>query len=412
MNFQDKIAKLCIDKYKSLKKTGKPRDNEWTVLAGVVLKDEGDNLKIVSLATGTKCLGYKELVNTNLYDMGSRLSDSHAEVLTRRAFIRYLYDQIDQLLSLNKSQVFIINDGSIEFKNGVSFHFYASHTPCGDCSIIPKEKIKMRVADNGIDDDDDGNPLPKILKLNDDAKADNGTIVENNSFVDDIHRTGAKIIATEEKQDLYLPGVNYHSTGPLRTKPGRGDRTLSLSCSDKMAKWNFVGIQGALLSLFIPVLKLETIVIGNGCPFSMEAMERGLCKRFTDEFTLPKIYQSSLIFMHGKDNCRINPCPSSIIWCATQKQDTEIAVEGRKQGATKNKKGNYLLVTRKNFLKTFLSLIEKHPNFKSIPRHLKKITYYDCKQWSNNYQKSWSNLRANIMRTWPSKPIQLKKFIL
>lgn len=236
MNFQDKIAKLCIDKYKSLKKTGKPRDNEWTVLAGVVLKDEGDNLKIVSLATGTKCLGYKELVNTNLYDMGSRLSDSHAEVLTRRAFIRYLYDQIDQLLSLNKSQVFIINDGSIEFKNGVSFHFYASHTPCGDCSIIPKEKIKMRVADNGIDDDDDGNPLPKILKLNDDAKADNGTIVENNSFVDDIHRTGAKIIATEEKQDLYLPGVNYHSTGPLRTKPGRGDRTLSLSCSDKMAK--------------------------------------------------------------------------------------------------------------------------------------------------------------------------------
>jgi hypothetical protein len=35
----------------------------------------------------------------------------------------------------------------------------------------------------------------------------------------------------------------YHRTGPLRTKPGRGDRTLSLSCSDKILKWSQIGCQ-------------------------------------------------------------------------------------------------------------------------------------------------------------------------
>lgn len=228
MNFADKIAKLCIDKYKSLKKTGKPRDTEWTVLSGIVLKNE-HCLKVVSLATGTKCLSSKELINTNLYDIGSRLSDSHAEVLTRRAFLRYLYDQLDQLLCLNKSEVFQFNENVIEFINGVSFHFYASHTPCGDCSIVPKFKKQ----DNETRDDD-GHRLPKILKLDETVFEDEKIVV--NDFVEDIHRTGAKCVATEKNQDLHLPGVNYHTTGPLRTKPGRGDPTLSLSCSDKISK--------------------------------------------------------------------------------------------------------------------------------------------------------------------------------
>ncbi|KAH0537778.1 tRNA-specific adenosine deaminase 1 [Cotesia glomerata] len=403
MNFADEIAKLCIDKYKSLKKTGKPRDTEWTVLSGIVLKNE-HCLKVVSLATGTKCLSSKELINTNLYDMGSRLSDSHAEVLTRRAFLRYLYDQLDQLLCLNKSEVFQFNENVIEFVNGVSFHFYASHTPCGDCSIVSKFKNQTNETR-----DDDGHRLPKILKLDEIIIEDKGIVVDG--FVEDIHRTGAKCVATEKNKDLHLPGVNYHTTGPLRTKPGRGDLTLSLSCSDKIAKWNFLGIQGALLSLFIPTLKFETIVIGSGCPFSMDSMERGLSKRFSDEYPLPKIYQSSVTFMHNKNYDRVNPCPSSIIWSSVRKVDTEIAVEGRKQGATKNKKGNYLLVTRKNFLKNFFNIIEKHPKYKLLPRHPKKITYFHCKQWSKDYQKSWSNLKT-IIKSWPSKPMHLQEFSL
>lgn len=67
-----------------------------------------------------------------------------------------------------------------------------------------------------------------------------------------------------EIQDPFLPGVLYHNTAAVRTKPGRGDPTLSLSCSDKIAKWNSIGWQGALLSLLIkkPIF-VESIICGG-----------------------------------------------------------------------------------------------------------------------------------------------------
>ena len=80
----------------------------------------------------------------------------------------------------------------------------------------------------------------------------------------DIHRTGAKCLSSSEIQDPHLPGINYHITGAVRTKPGRGDPTASVSCSDKLARWNAVGIQGALLSFFIPEpIFMGFVIIGG-----------------------------------------------------------------------------------------------------------------------------------------------------
>jgi hypothetical protein len=67
--------------------------------------------------------------------------------------------------------------------------------------------------------------------------------------------------------------------GMLRRKPGRGDATRSMSCSDKLARWNVLGLQGALLSqlLACPVY-LDACVVSSAT-FNHDALSRALARR-------------------------------------------------------------------------------------------------------------------------------------
>ena len=72
----------------------------------------------------------------------------------------------------------------------------------------------------------------------------------------------------------------YARLGALRTKPGRGDspRVLSMSCSDRIARWSALGIQGALASLVLAPVYVHAIVIGE-VDGSMRARVRADCDR-------------------------------------------------------------------------------------------------------------------------------------
>lgn len=415
-SLHDKIAQISYEHFKSLPKTGKPTDKEWTVLSTIVQmnkKENSDILTVVALGTGSKCIGRSKMSSN-----GDILHDSHAEVVCRRGFLRYLYAQMFAALQNDSESIFTFNyeESHNKFTLGnkflldekITFHFFTTRVPCGDAAIFSKNSL---------------NEVPnKKIKLDLDCRVNSSKSKLIDDNIGDIYRTGAKCLKGE---DLKQSGENYHVTGVVRTKPGRGDPTLSVSCSDKLAKWCHLGIQGALLSLMLKKnIFLSTFTIAGKTPFCLEAFDRALYSRLGDvsekldikEVPKIEIKQSNLEFQYQKSEVGLtdkeNPCPSSVVWCRTKIRPLEVAVEGLKQGVTKKNqktsKGR-LLICKREFLATFVVLIQEMEKitgkgFKmSDKSNVKKLTLQEIKSLACDYQQKWNILKTEGFNAWTQK---------
>ncbi|XP_062033398.1 tRNA-specific adenosine deaminase 1 isoform X3 [Lepus europaeus] len=416
----DEIAQLCYEHYGvRLPKQGKPEPNrEWTLLAAIVkIQSAADQAcdapgkpaqvtkEVVSMGTGTKCIGQSKMRKS-----GDILNDSHAEIIAKRSFQRYLLYQLQMAATMEEGSIFVpgTQRGLWKLRPDLSFVFFSSHTPCGDASIIPmlefeeqpccpvsrdwannsslEASVNPESPENKRRCDSPDSPVSKKMRLEPGApvkEVANGTAPcgrqESSSFpagdsssnstaersatvtgmdlrgtkVVDIYRTGAKCVPGEAG-DSGQPGAAYHQVGLLRVKPGRGDRTCSMSCSDKVARWNVLGCQGALLMHFLEEpIYLSAVVIGK-CPYSQEAMQRALLGRCQNVSTLPKgfgvqelkIQQSDLLFEQSRcavqarraDNPgRLVPCgadPESAKWNSLDHSRSFSAAWRRTSGQT------------------------------------------------------------------------------
>jgi len=293
-------------------------------------------------------------------------------------------------------------------KQGIEFHFYVTHTPCGDASIfhLPTEEIDNTLEIAPLVSSDEIEPAQKRLKA---------------EISDSDHqRTGARTVPGEQ-EDKKLPGNNYHTTGALRIKPGRGERTISMSCSDKIAMWNVVGIQGALLTHLISPIYLSSITVSD--LYNYEALHRALNQRIQGVEKLPKgftinqllIFQSVGIFETGKLSVekkygeKAVPSGFAINWHFPENEtEAIISSTGLKIGSSKN---NISAKTRSSLCKKeFLLRFVKLMNTWKI---LEGSSSETCQQWKDaakDYQEAKSALIKQKFMNWIRTPREYNQF--
>ncbi|XP_035138434.2 tRNA-specific adenosine deaminase 1 isoform X1 [Callithrix jacchus] len=497
----DEIAQLCYEHYGSrLPKKGKPEPNhEWTLLAAVVkIQSPADQAcdthdrpvqvtkEVVSMGTGTKCIGQSKMRKS-----GDILNDSHAEVIARRSFQRYLLHQLQLAATLKEDSIFVpgTQKGLWKLRPDLIFVFFSSHTPCGDASIIPMLEFEDQPCCPVIRDwannpsveansnleapgyericEDLGSPVTKKAKLKPGTtakKVTNGAahphslgkqegdpispginscnltveelaavtrIAPGSAKVIDIYRTGAKCVPGEAG-DSGKPGAAFHQVGLLRVKPGRGDRTCSMSCSDKMARWNVLGCQGALLMHFLEEpIYLSAVVIGK-CPYSQEAMQRALIGRCQNLSALPrgfgvqelKILQSDLLFEQSRcavqakradSPGRLVPCGAAISWSAVPEQPLDVTAGGFPQGTTKKIIGSLQArsqISKVELFRSFQKLLNRiaRDKWPDSLRVQKLDTYQEYKEAASSYQEAWGTLRKQAFGSWIRNPPDYHQF--
>ena len=182
----------------------------------------------------------------------------------------------------------------------------------------------MKPADHPSRDDDDDDqsrdcPIPKK------RKKEVLDCFVSESFIsgnEDWFRTGAKPVNPEdiEKDGKDGVGVDFHIRGIGRTKTGRGPPSMSMSCSDKLAKWIAVGIQGGLLSNVFDPIYISSVNIGPAFA-SLDLLSISL-KRLAPQSSVEVNLITNIVQLEftkspaagSKQNLKIVPESSSSYW--------------------------------------------------------------------------------------------------
>ncbi|XP_032900799.1 double-stranded RNA-specific editase B2 [Amblyraja radiata] len=262
--FADAVFHLVTEKFKELTDNLTSSHARHKVLAGIVMT-RGLNMKdaqVVALSTGTKCINGEYISN-----QGLALNDCHAEIIVRRSLVRFLYSQLDLHLSKQpddwERSIFVHQkEGGYKLKESVLFHLYVSTPPCGDARLNSHREARAELQHS----------KPLIRKVRGHLR----TKIESGEGT-----------------------IPIRSCNPIQAWDGvlQGEQLLTMSCTDKINRWNVMGTQGSLLSHFIEPVYLQSIVLGS--THRIDHLSQAMCRRLDSIDQLPPPYRCNQPLLSG-----------------------------------------------------------------------------------------------------------------
>ncbi|XP_036906535.1 double-stranded RNA-specific adenosine deaminase isoform X2 [Sturnira hondurensis] len=384
--FHDQIAMLSHRCFNALTNSFQPSLLGRKILAAIIMKKDSEDLGVVvSLGTGNRCVK-----GDSLSLKGETVNDCHAEIISRRGFVRFLYNE---LMKYNpqtaKDSIFEPARGGekLQIKKTVSFHLYISTAPCGDGALFDKS-----CSDRAVESTDSRHyPVfenPKQGKLRTKVENGEGTIPVESS----------DIVPTWD-------GIRL------------GERLRTMSCSDKILRWNVLGLQGALLTHFLHPVYLKSVTLGY--LFSQGHLTRAICCRVTrDGSAFEDGLRHPFIVNHPKVG-RVSVYDSkrqsgktketSVNWCLADGYDLEI-LDGTR-GTVDGPRNELSRVSKKNIFFLFKRLC----SFRGR-RDLLKLSYGEAKKAARDYETAKNYFKKSLKDmgygNWISKPQEEKNFYL
>uniref|UniRef100_A0A8C2WHC2 Adenosine deaminase RNA specific n=1 Tax=Cyclopterus lumpus TaxID=8103 RepID=A0A8C2WHC2_CYCLU len=378
----DQIAMLSHQRFNALTTRIQHSLLGRKILATVVMR-RGEGLgTVVSLGTGNRCVKGEELSLK-----GDTVNDCHAEIISRRGFVRFLYIELLKHYENTDDSIFeAVDNEKLQIKSDITFHLYISTAPCGDGALFDKS------CSEAGDEDEGHQPLfenAKQGKLRTKVENGEGTIPVESSA----------IVPTWD-------GIQH------------GERLRTMSCSDKILRWNVLGLQGALLTHFLHPIYLKSITLGY--LYSHGHLTRAVCCRlardgeaFTQSLPPPfKLNHPEVGRVSVYDSTRHTgkTKESSVNWSFPDQQSVEVldGTKGKLDGY-----GNKLCVSRvskSNLFCLFRSVCERsgRTDLLALPCYSQaKLLALSFQLTKQHFFRALSN---HGYGAWIGKPLEEKSF--